>query len=344
MVTATVYMYLFLNRSYYPRARPVTSNEELEAINETYLEEVFSASHNDHVKAVVPIPTVCRNIKLQLEGAIKAVRSCDLDREEWQEVMVRDAKKIKNLFQETAENVSDFLIQGRRMMKHMKDFGLSRIDKAFRDGEYDTVYMLQELENVKHHLKDADATLTTARGNITDCIERVENIRDSMQKKITALLKDVEKADKGWSTETITAVYGSIAILMVVTGAEGWPAIGVNAGLTATGRNAIIIGGAVVMKQLIDIANGKELKRYLQSNARNLKGAYNDMSIVLDNLEQVSRDIRKLRIAVDDAGRSVSGLSGQLQLNPKKSNHFHSRLDELAHRCSELHTLYGMHI
>ena len=92
------------------------------------------------------------------------------------------------------------------------------------------------------------------------------------------------------------------------------------------------------MKHWFDIADGEELKQRLQSDAHMLEDAYQDMSVVRDNLEHVSMYIRQLRIAVEDAEKSVSGLHGQL--HPSKAAKFYYRLTDLAHKCIELHTLY----
>ena len=292
---------------------------------------MYSASHNDHVKAVVQIPVVFQHTRLQLEHAITAVL---ISGAEWQEVMVRDVKQISHLLCETEEDMFDFLVRGKSMMKHMKDLGLPSIGNTFRDGDYDTV--LQVLEDMEHHLKDADTTIATAKGKIRDCTKCAENVLESIQKKTLVLLKDSKEADKGWSTGGNVAAYGTAMIATVLTGVVGLPFIGV--GLAVAGGTAAIGGGAVAVKHLSDIAHGEELKRHLQSNAHNLRGAYNDMSIDRDTLEQASMNIRKLLIAVDDAKTSVSGLYGQL--NPEKAKPFYYRLKELARRCTELHALY----
>ena len=100
-------------------------------------------------------------------------------------------------------------------MTYMVDLGLPSISKAFHNGEYSIV--LQVLENMEQHIQNADASVTTARGKMRDSIEIVENVLESMQKKVQTLLLDAKEADKGWNTETKLAVYGLAMALTVVT-------------------------------------------------------------------------------------------------------------------------------
>ena len=303
---------------------------------ETFLKELASTSHEDNMKAVVRIPVVFHQTRFRLDRAIRTMLRSELSGEEWQEVMVRDTKQISRLFREAAEEMFDYLLRGRSMMKYMADLGLPGISKAFQAGDYAIV--LQVLEDMERHIKDAEASITTAKGMIRDSIERAENVLERIRKKIHALFKDAKEADKGWSTEAKLAVYGLAMTLTIVTGAIAVPFVGVGAGLTAAGGTATISGGAAITKHWLDIADGEELKQQLQFDARNLEDAYDDMSVVRDNLEQVSMHIRKLRVAVEDAEKPMSGLYGQLK--PEKATIFYHRLNELAHRCSELHGLY----
>lgn len=321
----------------YPSVPPVhlMADDQVKEF-ETFLEELASTSHEDTMKAVVRVPVVFHETRFRLDNAIRTILRSDLSGEEWQDLVVRDTKQISHLFRETAEEMFDYLLRGRSIMKYMADLGLPSIAKAFKAGDYAIV--LQVLEYMERHIKDAEGTITTAKGKMSDGIGRAENVLESVRKKIHALSKDAKEADKGWSTETKLAVYGLAMTLTIVTGAIAVPFVGVGAGLTAAGGTATISGGAAITKHWLDIADGEELKQQLQFDAHNLEGAYDDMSVVRDNLEQVSMHIRKLRIAVDDAEKSMSGLYGQLK--PEKATNFYHRLNELAHRCSELHTLY----
>ena len=312
----------------------IAENEMI--VFETFLDVMTSTTHEDNVRAVVHIPAVFQQTRLRLDHATRVILSSDLFGQDWQEVIVRDAKRISHLLHDTAEDMFDYLLRGRTMMTYMIDIGLHNISKAFHDGEYSIV--LQVLENMEQHIQNADASVTTARGKMRDSIELAENVLESMQKKVQTLLLDAKEADKGWNTETKLAVYGLAMALTVVTGAVAVPFIGVGAGLTAAGGTATIGGGAAIMKHWFDIADGEELKQRLQSDAHMLEDAYQDMSVVRDNLEHVSMYIRQLRIAVEDAEKSVSGLHGQL--HPSKAAKFYYRLTDLAHKCIELHTLY----
>ena len=322
----------------YPRAQPVAvhliADAEMKEF-ETFLNKLASISHEDSMKAVVRIPVVLHQTRVKLDNAAGVLRS-DFPRDEWQEVMVKDIEQINQLFRETAEEMCDYLLQGKDMMMYMADLGLPRIGKAFEDGNYSIV--LEVLEDMERHITDADASITTARGKLRGGIEGAENVLESVQKKMHALIKDAKEADKGWNTETKLAVYGIAMALTVVTGAVAVPLIGVGAGLTAAGGTAVVGGGGTIMKHWLDIVEGAELKQQLELDAHKLEGAYDDMTVVRDNLEMVSLHIRQLRVAVDDAEKSVSGLYGQL--NPTKATRFYSRLKELSLRCSELHTLY----
>lgn len=308
-------------------------DEELKDF-ETFLGELVSTSHDDNMKAVLRIPIVFHETRYRLDRAVDTVLKSDLTGEEWQEKIVKDTRAISHLFRDAAEEMFDFLIRGRTMMKYMKDLGLPSIGKAFQAGDYSTV--LQVLEDMEKHIKDVDATMIAAKGKMRDCNELSDNVLESMKKKIPVLYKDAKEAGQGWSMQGKVAMYGLAMVLTAAT-AGAAPLIGVGVGLAAAG-GATVGGGAAAMKHWIDIADGEDLKTRLQSNAHNLEGAYDHMDVVRDNFEQVSMDIRKLVLAVDDAEQSVSGLYGQL--NPKKANLFYFRLKDLAHRCTELYALY----
>ena len=313
------------------------ADEELKDF-ESFLGKLVSVSHGEHVKAVLLIPIKLHQTRYQLDRAVDAVLKSDLAGEEWQEKIIGETRDISHLFRDAAEETFDYLVRGRTMMKYMIDLGLPSIGKAFQTGDYAIV--LQVLEDMERHIKDADASITTAKGKVRDCNERSENVLESMRTKIPFLDQEAEKAGQGWSTQSKVAVYGlAMALTAATGGALAVPlgvGVGVGAGIAAAG--GAVGGGAAAMKHWIDEAYGKELKQRLQSNAHNLKGAYNNMAVVHENLEQVSRDIRKLSIAVDDAKTSMSGLYGQL--NPKKAKLFYYRLKDLSQRCNELYTLY----
>ena len=295
---------------------------------EVFLDELASTSREHDMKAVVRIPIVFHQTRFRLDRAIRVILRSDFSGEAWQEVMAKDTKRISHLFRETAEETFDYLLRGRTMMKYMIDLGLPSINQAFQDGNYAIV--LEVLEDMERHITDADASITTARGKLRDGIEGAENVLESVQKKIHALFQDAKEADKGWSVEAKVAVYGIVVTLSFVTGAATVPIAGVGA--------AAVGGGGTVMKQLLDNVEGAELKQQLELDAHKLEGAYDDMTVVRDNLETVSMHIRQLRIAVDNAEKSVSGLYGKL--NPTKAKAFYYRLKALAQRCTELHNLY----
>ena len=295
---------------------------------EIFLDELASTSHEHDMKAVVRIPIVFHQTRFRLDRAIRVILRSDFSGEAWQEVMARDTKRISHLFRETAEETFDYLLRGRTMMKYMIDLGLPSISQAFQDGNYAIV--LEVLEDMERHITDADASITTARGKLRDGIEGAENVLESVQKKIHALFQDAKEADKGWSFEAKVAVYGIVMTLSIVTGAATVPIAGVGA--------AAVGGGGTIMKHWFDNVEGAELKQQLELDAHKLEGAYDDMTVVRDNLETVSMHIKKLRIAVDNAEKSVSGLYGKL--NPTRAKAFYYRLKVLAQRCTELHNLY----
>lgn len=235
---------------------------------------------------------------------------------------------VSHLLRDAAEEMFDYLLRGRTMMSYMIDLGLPSISKAFDDGEYSIV--LQVLEDMGQHIQNADASVTTARGKLRDGSERAENVLESMQKKISVMFKEADKAGKGWSTGAKVAVYSTVMALTVVTGAATVPLYGIGAG--------VVGGGAAAMKHWIDDADGEELKQQLKSEAWKLEGAYDSMSGVLENLNQVSMYVQQLRVALNDAEQSVIGLHGQLESTLAKK--FYYRLKEFARRCRELQSLY----
>ena len=324
----------------HPEHYPMIADEELKDF-ENFLGKLVSVSHDERMKAVLVIPIKFHETRYLLDRAVDAALESDLAGEEWQEKIIGETREISHLFRDAAEEMFDFLIRGRTMMKYMIDLGLPSIGKAFQTGEYATV--LQVLEDMERHIKDIDASIT-AKGKMRDYNERSENVLESMQKKIPLLDQEAEEAGQGWSIQSTVAVYGLGMVLTAATGgALAVPlgvGVGVGAGIAAAG--GAVGGGAAAMKHWIDNANDEELKQRLQSNAHYLEGAYNNMDVVRENLEQVSMDIRKLVIAVDDAKTSMSGLYGQL--NPKKTKLFYYRLKDLSQRCNELHTLYDVGI
>ena len=325
----------------YSEHSTMIADEELKDF-ENFLGELVSVSRVEHTKAVLLIPIKFHQARYQLDNAVDTVLKSELAREEWQEKIVGETKEISHLFRDAAEEIFDFLIRGRTMMKYMVDLGLPSIGKAFQTGDYATV--LQVLEDMERHIKDADASITTAKVKVRDCNERSENVLESMQKEIPFLDQEAEKAGQGWSIQSKVAVYGlAMALTAAAGGALAVPlgvGVGVGAGFAAAG--GAVGGGAAAMKHWIDNANGEELKQHLHSNAHNLEGAYNNMDVVRENLEQVFMNIRKLVIAVDEAKMSMSGLYGQL--NPKKAKLFYYRLKGFSQRCNELHTLYDIGI
>ena len=300
---------------------------ELEGF-ENFFHELTSTSHESNIVAVMGIPVVFMQARYQLDTAINVILRSDLSGEEWQEAMMKDTKQVSHLLRDAAEEMFDYLLRGRTMMTYMVDLGLPSISKAFHDGEYSIV--LQVLEDMEQHIQNADASVTTARGKLQDGYERAENILESMQKKISVMFKDADKAGKGWSNGAKVAVYGTVMALTVVTGVAAVPIYGIGAG--------VVGGGAAAMKQWIDNADGEELKQQLKSEAHKLEGAYDNMSCVLENLKLVSMYVRQLRLALNDAEQSVMGLHGQLESTQAKK--FYYRLKEFARRCRELQSLY----
>ena len=300
---------------------------ELEGF-ENFFDELTSTSHEGNIVAVKRIPVVFMQARYQLDTAINVILRSDLSGEEWQESMMKDTKQVSHLLRDAAEEMFDYLLRGRTMMTYMVDLGLPSISKAFHDGEYSIV--LQVLEDMEQHIQNADASVTTARGKLRDGYERAENVLESMQKKISVLFKDADEAGKGWSTGTKMAVYGTVMALTVVTGVAAVPIYGLGAG--------VVGGGAAAMKQWIDNADGEELTQQLKSEAHELEGAYDNMSGVRENLQQVSMYVRQLRVALNDAEQSVMGLHGQLESTQAKK--FYYRLKEFARRCRELQSLY----
>ena len=300
---------------------------ELEGF-ENFFHELTSTSHEGNIVAVRHIPVVFMQARYQLDTAINVILRSDLSGEEWQEAMMKDTKQVSHLLRDAAEEMFDYLLRGRTMMTYMVDLGLPSISKAFHDGEYSIV--LQVLEDMEQHIQNADASVTTARGKLQDGYERAENILESMQKKISVMFKDADKAGKGWSNGAKVAVYGTVMALTVVTGVAAVPIYGIGAG--------VVGGGAAAMKQWIDNADGEELKQQMKSEAHKLEGAYDNMSGVRENLNQVSMYVRQLRVALNDAEQSVMGLHGQLESTQAKK--FYYRLKEFARRCRELQSLY----
>ena len=307
---------------------------ELEGF-EIFFHELTSTSHEGNIVAVKQIPVVFMQARYQLDTAINVILRSDLSGEEWQEVMMKDTKQVSHLLRDAAEEMFDYLLRGRTMMTYMVDLGLPSISKAFHDGEYSIV--LQVLEDMEQHIQNADASVTTARGKLRDGYERAENVLESMQKKISVLFKDADEAGKGWSTGTKMAVYGTVMALTVVTGVAAVPIYGIGAGVVGGGAG-VVGGGAAAMKQWIDNADGEELKQQLKSEARKLEGAYDNMSGLRDNLQQVSMYVRQLRMALNDAEQSVMGMHGQLESTQAKK--FYYRLKEFARRCRKLQSLY----
>ena len=298
---------------------------ELEGF-ENFFNELTSTSHKGNIVAVKRIPVVFMQARYQLDTAINVILRSDLSGEEWQESMMKDTKQVSYLLRDAAEEMFDYLLRGRTMMTYMVDLGLPSISQAFHDGEYSIV--LQVLEDMEQHIQNADASVTTARGKLRDGYERAENILESMQKKISVMFKEADEAGKGWSTGTKVAVYGTVMALTVVTGVAAVPIYGIGAG--------VVGGGAAAMKQWIDDADGEELKQQMKSEARKLEGAYDNMSGVRENLQQVSMYVRQLRVALNDAEQSVMGLHGQ----STQAKKFYYRLKEFARRCRELQSLY----
>ena len=298
---------------------------ELEGF-ENFFNELTSTSHKGNIVAVKRIPVVFMQARYQLDTAINVILRSDLSGEEWQESMMKDTKQVSYLLRDAAEEMFDYLLRGRTMMTYMVDLGLPSISQAFHDGEYSIV--LQVLEDMEQHIQNADASVTTARGKLRDGYERAENVLESMQKKISVMFKEADEAGKGWSTGTKVAVYGTVMALTVVTGVAAVPIYGIGAG--------VVGGGAAAMKQWIDDADGEELKQQMKSEARKLEGAYDNMSGVRENLQQVSMYVRQLRVALNDAEQSVMGLHGQ----STQAKKFYYRLKEFARRCRELQSLY----
>ena len=176
-----------------------------------------------------------------------------------------------------------------------------------------------------------------ARGKLRDGSERAENVLESMQKKISVMFKDADKAGKGWSTGAKMIVYGAVLSLTVVTGAATVPLYGIGAGVVAGGAG-VVAGGAAAMKHWIDNAEGEELKQQLKSEACKLEGAYDSMSGVLESLNQVSMYVQQLRVALNDAEQSVIGLHGRLESTLAKK--FYYKLKEFARRCRELQSQF----
>ena len=307
---------------------------ELEGF-EKFLHELTSTSHEVNIVAVKRIPVVFMQARYQLDTAINVILRSDLSGEEWQESMMKDTKQVSYLLRDAAEEMFDYLLRGRTMMTYMVDLGLPSISKAFHDGEYSIV--LQVLEDMEQHIQNADASVTSARGKLRDDYERAENVLESMQKKITVMFKDADKAGKGWSTGVKVAVYGTVMALTVVTGLATMPICGVEAGVVGVWAGVVGVGAAA-MKQWIDNADGEELKQQLKSEACKLEGAYDNMSGLRDNLQQVSMYVRQLRMALNDAEQSVMGLHGQLESTQAKK--FYYRLKEFARRCRKLQSLY----
>ena len=251
------------------------ADEELKDF-ESFLGELFSVSHDERLKAVLVIPIKFHQTRYLLDHAVDAVLKSDLAGEEWQEKIIGETREISHLFRDAAEEMFDFLIRGRTMMKYMVDLGLPSIGKAFQDGDFATV--LQVLEDMEKHIKNADTSITTAKGKMRDCNKRSENVLESMQRKIPLLDQEAEEAGRGWSIQSKVAFSGLAMALTVATGGALAVPLGVGAGFAAAG--GAVGGGAAIMKHWIDTAYGEEQQR-LQSNAHNLIGAYNNwMSFV----------------------------------------------------------------